>query len=117
MDGVSSSHDQAQTALAAAQATARAESAALDRLAAPAELASALAEAEQRMSIALSSLSQAQLSDEEKALPERLAAATDGHKQLQERLWEVSEELHKLQGALSKSAGLHQSRHRGSRTC
>ena len=73
-------------------------------------MAAALVEAEQGLSNAQTVLSQAQLSDEESALPERLATATDGHKQLQQRLEEVCEELHKLQGALSKSAGLHQAR-------
>ena len=73
-------------------------------------MAATLVEAEQGLSNAQTVLSQAQLSDEESALPERLATATDGHKQIQKRREEVCEELHKLQGALSKSAGLHQSR-------
>jgi hypothetical protein len=96
--------------LAAAQATARSEKAAIDRLHSAADLADALAEAEQALSNALETLSQTQLSEEERTLPGRLAAATDGQKQHQTRLEEVREELHKLQGALSKSAGLHQVR-------
>jgi predicted nucleic acid-binding Zn-ribbon protein len=102
--------DQARNTLAAVQATARAEREGLDRLPTAAELAAALAKAEQDLSNAQTVLSQVQLSDEESTLPGRLAAATDGRDQLRQRREEVREELHKLQGSLSKSAGLHQAR-------
>jgi predicted nucleic acid-binding Zn-ribbon protein len=96
--------------LAAAEATVRASREELDRLPPPAELAAKLDEAERDLVDAQTALSRAQLTVEEDALPGRLDAANDGLKQLQKRHDEVGEELHKLQGSLSKSAGLHQER-------
>ena len=108
--GFRSRASDALNASAASVATAEALRAEVERLPAAEELAAALALAERDRAAAHESLAAAQLSDEELALPGRLADALDALKQRQARLTAVLEELHKLQGSLSQSAGLHQAR-------
>ncbi len=59
---------------------------------------------------ALETLKSTQPTDEELGLPDQLAQARDSLRQGQERYAAIQEELHRLQGSLSGSAGLHQQR-------
>jgi len=100
----------AKNRFAALKATAKARREELDHVPTAAQIEGAVREAQQAISKARDELEEAKLSESEETISERLTAARDGRRALEEQLFAAEKAFHEIKGAMSQSEGLHQKR-------
>ena len=100
----------AKDRLATLNATAKARREELDHVPTAEQIEGALREANQAINKARDELLAAKLSENEETIRERLAAARDGSRALEEQLSAADKAFHEIKGAMSQSEGLHQKR-------
>jgi len=100
----------AKAALSAFNATASVRRSELERMLTAEQIEQEIRDAAEALDRARSELETARLSDSEKTIRDRIAAADEGLHALQERLNEAQRDFHQIEGALQQTEGLHQER-------